>query len=243
MLIENVTDLLRGFYDRLDRQLPAVVTAHMGVDTAKAGIEQELLIGYTLTFPADIFVDDRIDYVALGHIHKHQVVRAANPPIVYAGSLERVDFGEEHEDKGFIHVSLAKGETTHQFISIQPRAFITVEADVTDEEAPIEKLLSKIEKAIKPGCVMRLRYKVNQDQLPDIDEDLLRARCVQALSVRFQPEVVPNKNRARLPQLTESSVASPLVALETYLQEVAPDRKDRLLERARLMIADQCVHD
>jgi exonuclease SbcD len=243
MLIENVTDLLRGFYDQLDPQIPTVVTAHMGVDTAKAGIEQELLIGYTLTFPAEIFVDARVDYVALGHIHKYQVVRPANPAIVYAGSLERVDFGEEHEDKGFIHVRLAKEETTHQFISIQPRTFITVEADVTEEEAPIEKLLRKIEKAITPGCVMRLRYRVNQDQLPDIDEDLLRERCAEALSVRFQPEVVPNKTRARLPQLTESSVASPMVALETYLQEVAPDRKERLLERARLMIADNCTHD
>jgi exonuclease SbcD len=243
MLIENVSDLLRGFYDQLDPQIPTVVTAHMGVDTAKAGIEQELLIGYTLTFPAEIFVDPRVDYVALGHIHKHQIVRPTKPLIVYAGSLERVDFGEEHEDKGFIHVQVAKEETTHRFISIQPRTFITVEADVTDEEAPIEKLLSKIEKAIKPGCVMRLRYRVNQDQLPEIDEDRLRERCAEALSVRFQPEVVPNKNRARLPQLTESSVASPMVALETYLQEVAPDRKERLLERARLMIADDCRHD
>jgi len=243
MLIENVTDLLRGFYDQLDPALPAVVTAHMGVDTATAGIEQELLIGYTLTFPAEIFVEQRVDYVALGHIHKHQVVRAANPLIVYAGSLERVDFGEEHEDKGFIHVNLQKGETTHQFISIQPRAFITVEADVTGEEKPVEKLLAKIEKAIKPGSVMRLRYKVNQDQLPEIDEDLLRARCDEALSIRFQPEVVPNRSRARLPQLTESSVALPMVALETYLQEVAPERKERLMERARLMIADDCNHD
>ena len=32
-LIENVSDLLRSFYDQLDPALPSVVTAHMAVDS------------------------------------------------------------------------------------------------------------------------------------------------------------------------------------------------------------------
>ena len=163
-LIENVTDLLRSFYDQLDPTMPSVVTAHMAVDSALAGIEQELLIGYTLTFPAGIFVEPEADYVALGHIHKHQVVRAADPIIVYAGSLERVDFGEEHEDKGFIHVNLERHKTTHQFVSISPRPFVTVDADLTKEIEPMAKLLAKVE-----NSRTRLRYarKVqNQSRSP-----------------------------------------------------------------------------
>ena len=41
-----------------------------------------------------------LDYVGLGHIHKHQVL-GDWPPVVYSGSLQAVDFGEENEDKGF----------------------------------------------------------------------------------------------------------------------------------------------
>jgi exonuclease SbcD len=238
VLIENVTDILRGFYDRLDPELPTVVTAHMSVDTALAGIEQELLIGYTLTFPCEIFVDSRIDYVALGHIHKHQVVRTCNPLIVYAGSLERIDFGEEREDKGFVHLELERGKVSHQFHSINPRPFVTVDLDLTGEDEPMEKLMKKLSQAAVPGCVLRLRYKLNQEQLNLIDEDLLRQQAAHALSIRFQPEIVPSQKRARLPQLTESSVASPMVALETYLDEVAPDRKERLLERARSLTSN-----
>src|SRR5262249_38355832 len=114
-LVENVHDMLSGYYDELDPALPAVVTAHMTVDKAIAGIEQELLVGYTLTFPSDIFVDSRIDYVALGHVHKYQIVRQTAPSIVYAGSLERVDFGEQKEDKGFVHVELERNNTKFQF--------------------------------------------------------------------------------------------------------------------------------
>jgi len=245
VLIENVTDLLHGYYDELDAEpdLPTVVTAHMAVDTATAGIEQELLIGYTLTFPAEIFVDKRIDYVALGHIHKHQIVRQADPLILYSGSLERVDFGEEQEDKGFIHVALEKKKTSYQFHSIAPRPFVTMQADLTADENPMETLIAKLHKTIAPGCVLRIKYKVNQDQLEAIDEDVLREEASQALSIRFQPEIVPSKSRARLPELTESSVATPMQALDTYLSEVAPERKERLLDRARQIINDGCDHD
>jgi exonuclease SbcD len=243
VLIEHITDMLRDYYDQLDPDVPSVVTAHMAVDTATAGIEQELLIGYTLTFPAEIFVNSRIDYVALGHIHKHQVVRATEPLIVYAGSLDRVDFGEEREDKGFIHVDLERGKTSHRFCSIQPRPFITVDVDVTSEEQPMEKILNKLESSLIPGCVLRIRYKANQEQLSLIDEGLLRERSAAAMSIRFQPEIVATQSRARLPELTETSASSPISALETYLSEVAPERKDRLMERARTIMADDCEHN
>ncbi len=242
MLIENVSDLLRGHYEQLDPLLPTVVTAHMAVDSATAGIEQELLIGYTLTFPAEIFIHPNVDYAALGHIHKHQIVRAAEPAIVYAGSLERVDFGEEKEDKGFVHVQLERKNTTYQFHSIQPRPFVTVEADVTADEHPMETILGKLQKAVVAGCVLRVRYKVNQDQLHEIDEEVLRQHTSAALSLRLQPEIVPNHTRARLPELTETSASSPLQALDTYLSEIAPERKDRLLERAREILLDDCSH-
>jgi len=236
-IIARIDDLLKGLYDQLDPALPSVVTAHMTVDRAVAGIEQELLVGYTLTFPADIFIDKRIDYVALGHVHKHQIIRDQSPAIVYAGSLERVDFGEQAEDKGFVHVRLERNRTTYQFHSINPRPFVTVDADISGADQPTERLCSLIANKIVPGCVLRVRYKVNQDQLSSIDETAMRASAAQALSVRIQPEVVPAGKRARLPQLNEGAVATPLAALETYLDEVAPERKDRLLERARQLIS------
>ncbi len=243
VLREHIRDLLRGFYLDLDPTIPTVVTAHMSTDTALAGIEEELLVGYTLTFPTEMFVDERVDYVALGHIHKYQVLRQDNPPIVYAGSLERVDFGEEKEDKGFVHVVIDKNKskesgagssvTSFDFISIKPRPFVTVDCDLTTCEDPVAVLTAKIAKAILPGCVFRVRYKINQENLNLISDEMLKDLSQSALSLKISAEVVPSHQRARLPQLTESAVLNPLTAIDTYLTEVAPDKKDRLLSKAK----------
>lgn len=233
VLVEHIRDLLRGFYLKLDPNIPTVVTAHMSTDTALAGIEEELLVGYTLTFPNEIFIDDKIDYVALGHIHKHQVLKAAKPAIVYAGSLERVDFGEEKEDKGFVAVQIERGHCQFEFISINPRPFITVDIDLTKSENPSDDLANRTAKAVVPGCVLRVRYKINQDQINLIDEERLRNIADDALSLKLNAEIVPSASRARLPQLTEAAVLSPLAAIDTYLSEVAPEKKERLMLRAK----------
>ncbi|MBK9774056.1 MAG: hypothetical protein IPP57_25105 [Candidatus Obscuribacter sp.] len=61
----------------------------------------------------------------------------------------------------------------------------------------------------------------------------MRAAANQALSFKMQAEIVSDYGRSRIPHLTETSAASPLSAIETYLDEVAPDKKERLLSRTR----------
>jgi exonuclease SbcD len=235
VLVDHIRDLLRGYYLELDTTIPTVVTAHMATDSALAGIEEELLVGYTLTFPTEMFVDSKIDYVALGHIHKYQILRQKAPAIVYAGSLERVDFGEEKEDKGFVHVQIERGKADFKFHSISPRPFITVDADLSKSESPTEDLLAKISKSCVPGCVLRVRYKIDQEKMSLVDEDRLRQAADAALSVKLHAEIVPSHQRARMPQLNESAVLTPMAALDTYLTEVTEDpvKRERLLNRAK----------
>ncbi len=232
VLVGHVQDMLRSHFEELDATLPTVATAHMSLDRAVAGIEQDLLIGYTLTFPAEMFIDPRVDYVAMGHIHKYQVIREENPAIVYAGSLERVDFGEAHEDKGFVHVRLSRGKTEFKFHSIQPRPFITVDADLTKSSTPTETLIKKVKEKFTPGCVLRIRYRIDQSRLDEVSDKDVLAATEGCLSVRLVPDIIPLQDRARLPQITETAVVSPVKALSTYLDEVAPDKKERLLNRA-----------
>ena len=238
LLVQQVSKTLNDYYSQLDTSLPAVATAHMTVDKALAGIEQELLVGYTLTFPENIFVNENIDYVALGHVHRHQVVRRSNPAIVYAGSLERVDFGEEKEDKGFVHVQLARRNTRYSFQSISPRPFVTCDLNLTQAIDPQKAILDALAQALIPGCVLRIRYTINQEQLTQLDEKAIKQAASSALSVRLQPIIEVNQNRARIPNLNESVAATPLTALETYLDAVAPERKNTLLARAQIIMQD-----
>ena len=68
-----------------------------------------MAIGQEHTLLPGIVANPAFDYVALGHIHRHQVL-SEKPPVVYAGSLERLDFGEEADDKGFYLVEIGDGE-------------------------------------------------------------------------------------------------------------------------------------
>ena len=69
------------------------------------------------------------DYVALGHLHRYQNLKSYGyPAIVYSGSIERIDFGERKEEKGFCcHHSKKKVTATHEFIKTPTRPFIQIE--------------------------------------------------------------------------------------------------------------------
>lgn len=233
VLAKHLSAILTNLYEELDPNLPTVATAHIMLDRARAGAEQELLVGYTTTFPLSLFTDSRLDYVALGHVHRHQTLHD-QPPVVYAGSIERVDFGEESEDKGFVHARIARKETSYEFHSIEPRPFVTVDADLTESKNPTADLLRRLEGKDLKGVVLRIRYKILEHQTPLLDEAALRDATAPALVSHFKPEIIAAERESRIPGLTESTANAPITALETYLDSLSPDpdRKARLLQKA-----------
>lgn len=236
-LAQLVQEMLFGFYSELDTTIPSVVTAHMMLDRARAGAEEELMAGYSMTFPLDIFIDERVDYVALGHVHKHQILRAAKPAIAYAGSIERVDFSEEKEDKGFIHAEIERGKTALNFHSIQPRKFLTLEADLCESADPTAALCALLEKQSLDGAVVRLKFSLQQERIHEVDDDALRAAASSALSLRLKPELTATERPQRMPELDKHYAASPATAIEKYLAEVHPEHKDALMKRTRALMS------
>ena len=89
-------------------------------------------------------------YVALGHIHKHQSLnRDEQPPIIYSGSPERIDFGEEREAKGWVVATIGEGQTIWRFqeqYRRPARPFRTIEVDVRDAEDPTARSSSGSER-------------------------------------------------------------------------------------------------
>lgn len=237
VLVKHVGDILRDFYEQLDPQLPAVLTAHMMMDTARAGAEQELMVGYSMTFPLDYLIDERLDYVALGHVHGHQILRTEKPMIAYAGSLERVDFGEQFEDKGFLELDIARGDVSAKFHSIKPRSFITLDLDLSSLDNPTEQLIQEASKKAPKGCILRIKYQIQQNRLADVDEQRVRMSLPDVLSLRFKPEIIYAERPRRMPDLNEAAVLQPLDALQKYLNETAPDDIDSLMSRASAVLA------
>ena len=114
-MIANIGALAAQVGQRPD--VPAILVGHFSVNEASHGSEQNIMIGRDAAIPRSILADPAFRYVALGHIHKHQSLNTdLQPPVLYSGSIERIDFGEEHEAKGFVVAEIGDGPTTWEFV-------------------------------------------------------------------------------------------------------------------------------
>lgn len=104
---EHYTKVLEAALDELKTldvdNLPIIATGHLFAAKCAAGDdERNLYVGSLGQIPADVF-DERIDYVALGHLHRPQVV-GGNPTRRYSGSPLALDFSENHAKKSVLLV-------------------------------------------------------------------------------------------------------------------------------------------
>jgi len=229
-----VTDIIQALAAKLDPDIPAVLAAHLTVSGATFGSERSVMIGRDAVVLKSALADPAWDYVALGHVHLHQSLDDGGyPPVVYSGSLERIDFGEEGQVKGFCWVELARGETTWKFVEVDARPFITVRADVRDALNP----LMAIQQAIAPhdlhGAVVRLVLKLRADQEPLVRDRDVRGLLSDAYFVGSVVREVEREARVRLGSLApEEMTDRELLAKYLETRNTKPERIRVLLEHA-----------
>jgi exonuclease SbcD len=175
-LESRVIEEIRKLEESLTPDAPAVLCGHFTVDGAVFGSERQVMIGRDATIRTSAFTSGAWDYIALGHIHKHQdVSKGGYPGIVYSGSLERIDFGEEREAKGFVWIEAARGGTRWSFVPVQVRRFVTIAVDATEAgEHPTDAVLREIERHDVTDAIVRIRVRLLQSQ-----ETALRTRDIE----------------------------------------------------------------
>jgi exonuclease SbcD len=226
-----VTGNLHALVDQLEPSVPAVLLAHLTVSGATFGSERSVMIGRDAVILKSALADPAWDYVALGHIHKHQSLNDDDdPPVVYAGSLERIDFGEEKEPKGFCWVELARGETTWKFVEVNARRFVTVRADLREAEDPLAELEQAVAAHQLQDAVVRviLHLRAEHEQL--VRDREVRALLREAHFIGGISREVERESRVRLGGLSPEEM-TPRQLLERYLEarQIAPQRRKELL--------------
>jgi DNA repair protein SbcD/Mre11 len=246
-LQSTLTNIIEGYTGQLDPSLPAILTAHVWVTGATPGSERMMTIGQEHTLLLSSVANPAFDYVALGHIHKRQVLNE-NPPVIYSGSMERVDFGEEGDDKGYYIVDItgAGGErkTEYRFQPVQARRFLTLDVKLEETELdPTATILQAVaaKKTESKESIVRLNISLPsalEGQLRDTD---IREALKEAdyLAVTLERQRTPRTRG--IPGADTAGELSPLPALEAWLEQ-QPDmtepRRRELLEYGEKLIQE-----
>jgi DNA repair protein SbcD/Mre11 len=224
--------------DEHDDDPPRLLTGHFTVTGAVWGSERSVMLGRDVEVNLAAVADPSWDYVALGHIHKHQNLthgRHGLPPVVYSGSMERIDFGEAADPKGFCWVDLARGHTQWRYHPLEARPFVTLKRDLRNSTNPTEEVLHMIETHDLVGAVVRLNLQLTQESNARLNEAAVRETLKRA-NVHHVAAVkrdIDQPTRARLGGSPESMTAEQL--LERYLasREVPAERQSTLMSAAQ----------
>jgi exonuclease SbcD len=198
------------------------------------------MIGRDVVVLKSALADQTWDYVALGHIHKHQELNnGSHPPIVYPGSLERIDFGEEGERKGFVIAEITRGQTTWEFVPVEARRFLTIRIDVTASDDPLTDVLDELENCDIDGAVVRVIITAEEAQDVLLDDRAIR-QCLNGAA--YVASIVHDVARTQRHRLGASGTEelTPREVLELYLESknTSSERKEELLRYAEVIFRE-----
>jgi exonuclease SbcD len=235
--IADQTDILLAE----DPQRPIIVTYHGTVAGAVSGFEKQLTLGREIQLPQSVLTPMGVDYVALGHVHKHQCLRQA-PPVVYSGSIERIDFGEINEAKGCVLVAFDGKQASWEFVPLASRPFIEITVDVQQSgDTPMERIELAISRKPLTDAIVKLEITVAPAQKSLVSERQIRQLFVQAEVAHVARIVIetPEQKENRKVDVTRSDdIPPPLVALEKYLRKKEQSEQELalILELGRTII-------
>ena len=235
----RISELIEGWLEEVDPKLPLILTAHASVQGATFGSERMVMLGSDFVLPGSLVKNPRFDYVALGHIHKPQDLNEGRqPPVIYPGSIERVDFGEAADDRYFIVADVARGKTKVEWRKLkEARRFIDRRIVLTSSENVTENLKDALPKPKEiEGAIIRLTVEYPREYDSLIDESALRKYAENAFEFHLvkHPQM---EARIRLPADQTVSSLSPLDLLDQYWRAAKIEDVDALQKLAQEIIS------
>ncbi len=218
LLSVRLGELVENWLDEADPALPTILTAHASVEGAMYGAERMVMLGKDLVLEPGLVKDPRFDYVALGHIHKPQNLNeAGHPPVIYPGSIERVDFGEASDRKFFILAEVSRQNTQvtwRELKNIRPFIDVHVELESDQDINPTLQAALPPQEALE-NAILRMTIVYKREWEPLIDEAALRKLAESAFEFHLvkRPQM---EARVRLPEGRAASSLNVIELLDIY---------------------------
>jgi exonuclease SbcD len=217
-LEKKLNELVQNWLKNADTDLPIILTAHASVQGAKFGGERTVMLGSDLVLSGSLVKNPKLDYVALGHIHKPQNLNEDNhPPVIYPGSIERVDFGEAGDEKFFITAKVERGQTEVDWRQLEGiRPFVDCFVKMESPDGITDQLRDALppEDQLK-DAIIRLVVEYPREWESSLDEAAIREYASEAFEFHLvkRPQM---EARVRLPEGQIVGSMSALELLELY---------------------------
>jgi len=243
-LEQRLTDGIEHEANALDPDVPAILTGHVTVNGASVGTERSMMLGQDHVLLVSALDRPQVEYVALGHIHKHQVLRPDPPMVVYSGSLQRVDFSEEGDEKGFCVVDLdpaapqGRRMTNFEFHKLAARSFVTVDVSVEPQDVdPTATVVRAIARKDIADAVVRVRIALAAESDAHLRETEIRAALEPAHFIASITREIAGERRTRISP-SEGEDLQPMQALGLYLdsRKIEGERRDKIMRKAEELI-------
>lgn len=239
---ETIGDLIKEWVEEADTSLPIILTAHASIEGAKFGGERLVMLGNDLVLSGSLVKNPKFSYVAMGHIHKPQDVNEPyQPPVVYPGSIERVDFGEAKEDRFFVIADIEKDKKTEvKWIQLTgARKFIDRRTVLRSNENVTEALKDALPSPKEMSeAIVRLSVEYPREWDSLIDESALRKYTEGTFEFHLvkKPQ---SESRVRIPEGQVVSSLSPLDLLEQYFDAAKVTNAGELKKLAQEIISEE----
>ena len=155
-------------------------------------------------------------------MHRYQNLNTNGyPAVVYPGSIERIDFGERKEHKGFckVEIDLKKEKRcSFEFVKLKTRPMIQLEVFLEHGKDHTEQLLSELEKQDIKDSILKIIYHVPDGKKDKVDLQKIQSFCSQAMHLVAICPVRKQETRERRASLKiEMNISS---LLEKYFQAI-----------------------
>lgn len=186
-IAEKMGLVIEAFANKLDATIPSILCGHLTVSNGIfSGSEKCAVIGTDPIFLPSQLAIQPFNYVALGHLHRHQNLNPHGTPIVYAGSIERVDFGERKEEKGFCSVKIENTSsateyiTSYAFHTLPTRKMIQIDIIIDQETNQTEQIVQTINNYDLTNAIVKITYTLPENATDKADLSLILKACSNA---------------------------------------------------------------
>lgn len=232
-LSNAVGKIIQDFADKLNPKIPAILAGHLTVSNGVfSGSEKCAIFGNDPIFLPSQLAIKPFNYVALGHLHRHQNLNPKGEiPIVYSGSTEKIDFGERKEDKGFCFGKIDKStnKCSYEFIKLKTRPIIQLEIELKSDEDQTKQILKKLDNTDITDAILKIIYHIQEDKKDKIDLQEIQRYCTKAMQLVSVTPIRKILTREKRVSLKVD------MKLETMLQKYLETKNDLNLDKEKII--------